>query len=641
MSAIWGCVDLKGKNLSQELCADMEKPLHKYKIDRYASYSKDNVVMGCGIQNIHEESDRECLPIYDREDGLIFTADVHIYNRDELLYSLCPERLDIPDGELLFLAYKKWSADCSKKVFGSYAYAVYDISQNELTISSDHTISRSIYFQRDGDRVYFSTVTEPIIKGRKRPPQLNKKWCAYFLSMTSYAIMTNGLDTPYDGIFRVPAAHCYIFSEGMQKEYRYWYPENTPPLKLSSDEEYKQRFRELFEKITRETLRVKGKVAVRLSSGFDSGGVAGYASAVLEERGEKLFSYTHIPIDTFKKENNRRHLYSEEVGVREFCQIHPNIIPKFMSTPDRNGISSLPKLMHMGLFPVKSSTNLSWIDALLEEMHNDGCRVSLGGQFGNVTISRGSVETYLTTVLSKGRVIHFLKTLNKYGKTMGYSRKRILQYILYSFIPLAVRRSKAHDYFKDSLVNRKFAKECGITEKDRFLEEDMGLTRRITFDDESKLVFELSRLAHISDFETILTLYNGLQSFDITKDPRIIEFCYSLPMECFSNDKLETRRLSRIYLSDSYPPEVLKEKSPRGVQSSDFIERLTMVWDKAYKELEHVCLSPELEDLIDTEKVQEILNKVKDSPASIPEPTLKNLIYVYSIGIFLDNFNQE
>jgi len=637
MSAIWGCVDLKGKSLPRELSSDMEKPFYKYKIDRYASCFKGNVIMGCGIQNIHEESDREPLPIYDREKGLIFTADVHIYNKNELLCELNLENCDITDGELLFSAYKKWSADCSKRVYGSYAYAVYDIKQNKLTISADHTISRSIYFQRDGERVYFSTVTEPIIKGINKPPRLNKSWCAYFLSMTSYAIMTNGIDTPYEGIFRVPAAHYYVFGEGIQQSCRYWYPENTPPLKLSSDDQYKQCFRDLFEKCTRETLRVKGKVAARLSSGFDSGAVAAYASMVLEERGENLFSYTHTP--AFKKENDRRHLYSEEKGVKEFCRLHPNIIPKFMSTPERNGISSLPGIMSMGLFPVKSTTNLSWIDALLAEMHGDGCRVSLGGQYGNVTISRGSIETYLTTVLSKGRVIHFLKTLNRYGKSMGYSRKRILQYVLYSFIPLSIRRKKAGDYLEGSLVNRRFAKECGICEKDRFLESDLGLTDRITFEDESKAVFDLSRLAHVSDFETIFTLYNGLQSFDITKDPRIIEFCYSLPMECFANDKLETRRLSRIYLADLYPPEVLGEKSPRGVQSSDFTERLMMVWDKAYKELEDVCLSPKLEHFTDKGKIQEILNKIKDSPASVPEYTLKKLIYVYSLGIFLENLS--
>jgi len=641
MSAIWGCIDLSGKALPEDLCALMEQPLHRYQIDRFAALSNKNVVMGCGIQYIHKESEREPLPIYDAEAGIYFTADVHIYNREELVCALCPNRGDIPDGTLFFLAYLAWGPDCVKRIYGSYSYAAYDITANELVLGADHTISRSIYYQQDGTRVYFSTLTSPVIEGRRALPRLNETWCAYFLSMPSYAIMTNGTDTPFAGIFRVPAAHYYRFKKQHIRKVRYWFPETTPPLRLASDEEYERRFRALFEQCTMETLRVQGGVAVRLSSGFDSGAVAAYAARLLAQRGQPLRSYTHIPVQTFSRENNRRILYNEKEGVLRFCAMHPNIIPKFLDTPDRNAVLSLAEVMGRGLFPVKSTTNIGWIDGLLQEMHQDGCRVSLGGQYGNVTISRGSMETYLTTVLSQGRLIHFVTALTRYSRIMGYSRKRVLGYILSRFVPLFVRRLLAGDYLKDSIVNREFAQMCKITSKDRHLESNLNITPKPTFQEEQRYLFDETPLAHVSDSETKLTLYHGIESFDVTRDPRIIEFCYSLPMECFSNAGPETRRLSRIYLSDLYPPEVRAEKSPRGSQSSDTIERLITVWEQAYIELKRVCLSPQMLRMANGTRVREILDQIQESPEGAPLEELKKLIYVYSMGVFLEGYEWQ
>ena len=636
MSAIWGCIDLSDNDLPEGLCAAMERPLHEYRIDRYASISTNNVVMGCGVQYTRKWSEKEPLPIHDAKSDVYFTADACIFNRDELIGELCPENNGIPDGELMFLAFRAWGADCSKRIYGSYSFAAYDAQKNELVISADHRISRSIYYFCEGSRVYFSTLTSPIREGCDAAPQLNDEWCALFLAMRSYAVMVDGIHTPYNGIFRIPAAHYYVFSGQVERKIRYWFPDKVSPLRLNNDDEYAERFRTLFDKCTRETLQASGKVGAQLSSGFDSGSVAAYSARILEERGEPLLSYTHVPIDAFSKENTQREVFNEKEGVERFCTMHSNIVPRFLSTPDKNGVLSLPEIMLKDFFPIKSITNIGWIDGIMEEMAHDGCRVLLSGQYGNVTISRGSVDTYFTMLLSKGKIVRFLKELNNFTDVMKLNRKRVLKKLLTRFTPVFLQRLKVGDYLRDTLVNRDYAALCGINKKDRRLERNLNIHKRNTLKRENESYYEDFSLAQISDYETKLTLFYGLQSFDITKDPRIIEFCCSLPLECFTNAKPESRRLTRVYLADNFPPEVLPELSPRGTQSADEIERLIPVWEQAYEELTRVCLSPQMCRMADADKVGLLLERLKTGPDQVPSTELNRLLYIYSMGIFLE-----
>ena len=637
MSAIWGCVDLSGKPLPEGICAEMEQPFHSCKIDRFASLTDKNVAMGCALLYIHEESENEPVPIHDRESGIYFTAGAHLFNRDELIAALCPERTDIPDGELLFLAYRTWGRDCVKRIYGNYSYAAYHSRDNELVIGSDHVVSRCIYYTRHRDRIYFSTLVEPMFHGGRKM-RLNEKWCAYFLAMTTYAIMVNDIDTPYEEVFRVPAAHYCVLGKNGGRYEKYWDPRDSEPLRLGSDDEYKARFRELFEKCARETLRVRDNVGIRLSSGFDSGAVAAFTSKIFAESGRTLYAYTHVPIE---RTDGGPELPSEREGVLRLCEMYPNIEPHFMATLGRDGVFSQRKIMGMGFFPVKSTTNIAWIDAISEQMAEDGCRVVLTGQYGNASISRGDMEVYLTTVLARGRVLHFLKTANSYGRHMGYSRKLIFKHILRGMIPLAIRRRKTEDYLKGTVVNRKFAEDVGIGKKDRTLEKSVGLYPTITFEKENRMTYDGISLAHVSDSDAKLSLRYGMQTLDITKDPRIIEFCLSLPMECFSRPGPETRRLTRIYLADLYPPEILPEKAPRGVQSADLMERLIPRWQEVVAEMERVCLSTGVRRMVEEDEVRAVFGDMKLGPEHVSLTKLKNVMYAYSLGVFLESHEWE
>ena len=636
MSAIWGCVDLKGNPLPEGLCEAMRQPYLSCRIDRYESYSQGEFCMGCGIQYIGINSHRESIPIFDNEREVVFTADVYISNRNDLIALLCPEKPDIPDGELFYLCFQKWGQDAPKHVYGSYAYALYDRRLKTLTIGTDHTISRCLYYCRQGSLVYFSTLPQSLFAGMGSSTGLNETWAAFFLSIPTYLVLSNNYETPYKDVFRVKAAHYTQFTANESRDVEYWSPKDVRPLRLGSDNEYRERFRALMHTCTEQMLRTNGEVGILLSSGFDSSCVAAFSAPILHKRQKKLLSYTHIPIDEFEAPESKRVICNEQQGVLRLAEMYPNISPRFLSTPDNNGVTQMRELMSCDLFPIKSCTNVSWIYEMIKLSAADGCRIMLSGQYGNATISDGSVETYLCSLLSQMHFTLFRDTLNRYASKMHYRRKRILKHILKQFIPMFFKRAAAGDYLEKAYVGREFASFAGISSKDRRLEHGSGISPAGTFSMRRNLTYDPTGLAHVSDSETKLSLHQGVLCLDPTKDIRIIEFCLSLPMECFVNSIPETRRLTRIYLGDLLPGEVLPEQAPRGSQSPDFQERLQRHWDDIYPELRRICLSSALRGMINYDKAEKALDQLKSDSSVLEELELKQLLYVYSLGVFME-----
>ena len=92
--------------------------------------------------------------------------------------------------------------------------------------------------------------------------------------------------TFYKGIFRLPPAHCITVGPHSVRIRRYWSPNLSQELRLSSDEEYAEAFRDLFVEAVRCRLRSVYPVATTLSGGLDSSSVTCVARDLLNS-GEK------------------------------------------------------------------------------------------------------------------------------------------------------------------------------------------------------------------------------------------------------------------------------------------------------------------------------------------------------------------
>lgn len=100
MSAIWGL--LSGEGITPEKASPlMQEPfLKNCKLDAYDSLHTGQLLFGCGIQHITEESIGEKLPLRYWDPDFFLTADCLLDNREELLKTLSLPA-STPDGGLL------------------------------------------------------------------------------------------------------------------------------------------------------------------------------------------------------------------------------------------------------------------------------------------------------------------------------------------------------------------------------------------------------------------------------------------------------------------------------------------------------------------------------------------------------------
>ena len=117
------------------------------------------------------------------------------------------------------------------------------------------------------------------------------------------------------------------------------------------------------------------------------------------------------------------------------------------------------------------------------------------------------------------------------------------------------------------------------------------------------------RFRQVGDATTKMSLCTGVLRKDPTMDPRVIEFCYSLPTEQF-NKGCCPRRLIYEYFKDYLPKDLLQPNLPRGRQSADVGRRLHNSWEEIYAEM--TADFSERNDIIDVEKAQQILECCKE-----------------------------
>lgn len=636
MSAIWGCVDLGGAALAPGLGEAMERPYRSCRIDRFAARQEGNVVMGCAIQYITREAENEPLPIFCGDEGLYFTADCFLDNRAQLLDELRPPRSGLPDGELLFLAYKKWGEDTPKHVLGSFSYAVYDKGKNRLLLCADHVFSRCVYYARAGSRVYFSTLMEPIVLAMEERPGPSDEWIAGYLASST---LGSGYDpelTVYRGVRKVLASRYMLFDRDSAEAVQYWFPERIRPLRLGSDGEYAQRLRALMETAAREATRTQGQVGILLSSGLDSTSAATFAAPVLAERGKKLYSFTSVPIPGFENKNHRHRDVDESGLVELFCGMYPNIEPTFGSFAGKDVFSEAERIVRDSEMPMKTTANYVWLDGFMAMAAEKGCRVMLNGQSGNLTISAGDLQICAYTLLRRGRPFAAFRALHRTARRLEASRKRVFLNFAKSLVPSWVLRIPIRDYMEMSVINREFAARMGLSRRDRRLTENTGFNPQLTFETARAYGFNLQQFSQIGEGETKKGLRNGLLVRDITRDIRVIELCMSMPMECFVDRDGAARRLVRCYLQDKFPPQLLLEKRRKGLQGADWIDRFAPRWGTLYPEIARVCASPLLEGYVDRKKVAGFLEKVREAPDFSLRTELIQIMALYFLGLFLE-----
>lgn len=625
MSAIWGMIALDRTNPLPEECRTSFEQTYQNscKIDRYEGIATTDAYFGCGIQYITSESVRECLPIYNKEKGILFTADCILDNREEIISLLLTKGcdgtglIDAPDGTLMYLSYLTFGADCVRYFRGLFSIAVWDEFKRSLTLFSDPVSARCLYYTRSNGLIAFSTRAEPLLTLFSVTP--NENYYKDFLLANPSVIYLVPGETPYKEISLVPPATALSFTGDGQTATVYRDLQQVKPRRHMSSKSCRKQFLQIYGDCVRDALRTSGEVGIAMSSGLDSSGIGVLAAEELKKNGKKLHSYTFVPYETPAVPHENRSIADESILVRELIKMYPNISATFLNNEGKNLFQDMrfcAKLLEMpyktGTFPNHYEMCLSGATA--------GCKVFLNGAFGNNTVSFGHISNGLYDLYRHKKFLAFHSLLRRYAKHENLNRKEFKHRVLKSFHDFEQRPKEFAKAFIPTNIfvvpsilrgydlGKRFQSDPRTSASNGFLTSTVY----------SDYLRATGLLMYLGVFETQFGLSTGMLLRDPTKDTRIIEFCRRIPFSMFTH-KGTPRWLIRSSFASLLPKSFLEPWERHGVLNADWITRVKRDWTAIKPELLRHVSSDFLDDWIAKDRLRafiEAFETASDQSAS-------------------------
>ena len=151
--------------------------------------------------------------------------------------TLC-EVLGLPQGlprrereeKIIIAAYKKWGSQMADRLYGMFAFALYDTEKDKLFCMRDHFGTKPFYYYLTEDgRLLYGTNISKFMDDEGFKKELNYDMLQIYMTLTYVA----GEDTFFKGVKKLMPGHYLEFENGKLTVTRYW----TPSLAFRPDNE--------------------------------------------------------------------------------------------------------------------------------------------------------------------------------------------------------------------------------------------------------------------------------------------------------------------------------------------------------------------------------------------------------------------
>lgn len=617
MAAIWGIIKKSTNTINsiniEDLFKKMSASMSVFPFDRIDNAVCNTGFFACGHQYYSNEDFADISPVCDEKTHLVFCSDCFLYNRESLIKELNDTSLlNKGDSQIAYKAFIKWGYSFVEKLRGNFSFAIYDENHTSLHLFSDHFSKQYMAYSNQADYVCFSTTYKPILACIGNKTKINREFIVNsYRSVSPANFYKEGL-TPFEKVYHLDyATHITInLTTGEEKKERYWNPlKNKKKLKYKSDEEYKTAFKSLFEKLTRSLLRSKDETGIMLSGGLDSSAVASFAAPILKERGKKLYSYTSVPSTGYvEKIHNPDLIIDETYLVEQQKEYYDNLVPHYIKGDDDSCISNIEAFQKLYNIPDKAPFNLINIVNMIKAAKKDNCSVVLSGENGNSTISYGYLHDYVSLNITKGHFIKACKEVSYTCKHYRISRKKYLKFTLKSIYEYLFKNPE--DY--ENLLKEEDKKKYGLEHPAREAKHRLGTSSFASHRQRNNFLIMPNSFIQRGFYYTHWGLQLHFIELDPTMTVEMVEFCLSLPTDCFVHHGIE-RRLVRDYLKDQMPVIISDMKKPRGVQAVDIHYRVNREIDKYKDKILNNLDEPLLKDYLDNEKLDTLTKELKDA----------------------------
>ena len=290
--------DIQEQNNCLKLAADSlyhrgpdDNGLETFKIKSEEDKFTKLLSLGHTRLSIIELSKKGHQPMSSRDGHYVIVYNGEIYNYKELrneLKDLGHTFNTQSDTEVLIAAWSQWGPESLKKLIGMFAFAIFDKTNQTLTLVRDAFGIKPLFYRNDVDSIYFASELPALIKLIPEKLNINLQRSYDYLVHNNY---DSNSDTFFQEINHLLPAHFITFdlkNVSKSKPVCWWKPNITTNPNLSF-EEAAQKLRTLFLDSVKLHLRSDVPLGVALSGGIDSSAVASVVR----------YLEPNIPLNTF------------------------------------------------------------------------------------------------------------------------------------------------------------------------------------------------------------------------------------------------------------------------------------------------------------------------------------------------------
>ncbi|MBP1711170.1 MAG: asparagine synthase, partial [Deltaproteobacteria bacterium] len=421
MSGIFGFINLDNRPASPEQFQKMADAMAGWGPDGIGSILSGSAAFGHSLLIVTHESRFEKMPIYDQEEGILFTAVARLDNHDDLcnLFGVPhPERPVTSDGQLIFRAYKKWGAESCKHIFGDWSFAVWHIKEQKLFLGRDHLGNTGLYYYFKPPLIVFASDTEAVLSHPEVPRELDELRLArnlVFIISDKERFRTYWKDVRF-----LPAAHYMTMQQCHLETQKYWHLENSPSVRLGSDEEYLEGFLEHFRRAVRVRLNSVRPIGTQLSAGLDSSSVTALAAEALIKTNQSLVAYTSVPMFPAEKFSPNS-ITNEWSLAHKAAELYANIEHIPIRSENISPLAATKQSLKIFHTPQHAVTNMFWLISIFENARRRNLGVMLTGQMGNGGVSWSGGEDYIFYLFARMQWKKGFKALISWKGRNGFS----------------------------------------------------------------------------------------------------------------------------------------------------------------------------------------------------------------------------
>lgn len=211
-------------------------------------------------------------PLADESDGLILVLDGYLANYHDLRRDLAGRGARLrnhSDAELILNAYRIWGEACLDHCDGEFAFIIYDRAEQRLFCACDHTGLRQLHYHWDGVHFIAATDIAGVLAALPHDPAPNLPYLAEHIADAWFS----SDETPWQGVTRLPAAHCLTLDAGALRLREYWQLPTEVTIRHASDAEYAAHYRSMLAECVTASARTHAPLACDVSGGLDSSAI--------------------------------------------------------------------------------------------------------------------------------------------------------------------------------------------------------------------------------------------------------------------------------------------------------------------------------------------------------------------------------